>query len=198
MIKKNIQLFYILICLLVFPNILFAAELVFKVSPNNDSVEVRIDPKSKQMNVVEGKIQFSGEASDGLYVQVENGQSILPIWPTPPNYDEKNKSIKFVGGVPNGFDSEGLLFVLRFSPTASGDLTLAYTEGSGYLNDGKGTEESIYSKPLEVYVGEGKINVSSENSSSVSKYKYVTIILLVFFVVIFVVFKYGFNKKYKQ
>lgn len=178
------------------PQNMFAAELVFKTSPKSQVIEVRIDPQSKQMNVVEGTIKFSGQASDGLFVKIENGQSILPIWPTPPQYDEENKSIVFVGGVPNGFSSEGLLFKLALSPAVSGDLIVAYVDGSGYLNDGKGTKESISSKSLEIYVNKDGVNEKNNDSSGINELKYAIIIVMVV-AVVFVILKYGLKRKYK-
>ncbi len=185
------------------PQSTFAAELTFKNIPNTETagnttlVEVRIDPQSKSLNVVEGEIRFSGSASDGLSVQVENGHSILPLWPTPPQYDADKKSISFAGGVPDGFSSDGLLFYLRLSPTSYGDLDISYINGSAYLNDGEGTKETVSSKPLKIRIDKGGHQRVIGVSSNFVKIKYVIIILLMIAVLI-VIFKYGFKKKNKQ
>lgn len=183
------------------PRSTFAAELLFSPSSDSRIVEVHIDPQSKSLNVVEGKIQFSGPAAEGLSVTVENGQSILPIWPTPPVYDGVTKSISFVGGVPNGFSSKGLLFRLRIPPTASGDMTIAYVEGNAYLNDGKGTKEPVYAKTLELNAGnEGMVKQNDASSTAVNTsntFKYATIILLLA-VVLSVMFRYAYKKNYKK
>ena len=181
--------------LILVPQNIFAAELLFKTTNDPYVVEVRIDPQSKQMNVIEGKIEFSGDASNGLSVQIENGQSILPIWPTPPQYDDNNKDILFVGGIPNGFNSEGLLFKLRLSPKVSGNLTISYVDGGGYLNDGKGTRESVSSESFEMNLNKNLTNDFDNNSFNFNKFKGAIIILLLVTFVVF--FKYGFRKKIK-
>ena len=184
----------IAVSFLLMPQSTFAAELTFKNISNTETgnhttlVEVRIDPQSKSLNVVEGEIRFSGSASDGLSVQIENGHSILSLWPTPPQYDAGKKSISFIGGVPDGFSDEGLLFYLRLSPTANGNLDISYTNGSAYLNDGKGTKEAVYSKYLKIFIGENQYQI---------KIKY-GIIILVMVAVLIVIFKYGFKKKNKK
>lgn len=179
--------------LMLVPQSIFAAELYFKASPNNDFVDVRIDPQSKNLNVVEGEVKFSGSATEGLVVQVENGQSILPIWPTPPHYDADKKSIIFTGGVPNGFNIEGLLFRLRFSPVSSGNLNISY-EGNAYLNDGKGTKDDVSSKYLEININK---NGYDKKTSNFVIPKYVIITLLAIAVFVFI-YKYVFKKKNKQ
>lgn len=187
---------------LLVPESIFAAELTFKKVPdvettgNSVVVEVRIDPQSKSLNVVEGEIKFSGSAAEGLVVQVENGQSILPIWPTAPVYDADKKSISFTGGVPNGFNAEGLLFRLRFDLVSSGNLNMSY-KGNAYLNDGKGTKENVHSKYFEISVGQSADDKASKQIFDFMRYKYATIILLTVAVLIFI-YRYGFRKNHIQ
>lgn len=188
---------------LLMPQSIFAAELTFRSIPNTETednttlVEVRIDPQSKSLNTVEGEIIFSGLASDGLSVQIENGHSILPLWLVPPQYDADKKSISFTGGVPGGFSSDGLLFYLLFSATSYGDLDISYVNGSAYLNDGKGTKETISSKPLKIRIGKNQYQRVIEVPSNFVKIKYVIIILLMTAVFV-IISKYGFKKKNKQ
>lgn len=176
---------------------MFGASLSFVVSANRDFVEVRIDPRTKEMNVVEGVIKFSGPTVEDLLVQVENGESILPIWPVSPQFDKENKSISFVGGVPNGFKSEGLLFRLRLQSSKSGNLTISYVNGNGYLNDGKGTKEEVISQPLKIYLDENDLGKINEDSSSLNKNNYAIIILLTV-IILFVILRYVFKKYYKK
>ncbi len=199
--------FFILSVLLVLlsflPHSVRAAELTFQVVPNTEVddtttlLEVRIDPQSKLLNVVEGDIQFSGTASDNLSVQVENGQSVLPLWPTPPQYNADKKSISFTGGVPSGFDTEGLLFRMRLSPTVSGSLTLSYVNGTAYLNDGKGTTEFVSSKPFDITFGQDVQEILPEATSPASPYTYGMIIVSVI-AVLMVIIKFGRRKNVKQ
>lgn len=176
----------------------FAAELLFDVLSDSSVVEVHIDPQSKQMNVVEGMIEFSGSASDGLSVQIENGQSIFSIWPTPPKYDQDKKTITFVGGVPNGFESKGLLFRLRLSPSVSGEVNIRYVDGSGYLNDGMGTKEFIAAQPLEIHVEKNKARtVKKDPLSPIGAFKYATIIVIVVGF-LSIIFYHVYKRNYKQ
>ncbi len=199
---------FILLTILM-PRSAFAAELLFSASADSRTVEVHIDPQSKSLNVVEGKIRFSGPGADGLTVRIENGQSILPIWPTPPLYDEQDKSISFVGGVPNGFNAKGLLFRLQISQTKPDDLTIAYVDGNAYLNDGKGTKESVSSNPLELRAAnDGTATATNDNNKndnnannysqdSGNAFKYATIILLIA-IVLYVIFHNAYKKSYKK
>jgi hypothetical protein len=177
------------------PQYLLAAELLFKAAPDQRTIEVWVDPQSKELNVVEGTIKFSGPATDGLIVQVENGHSILPIWPTPPLYNENDKAIEFVGGVPGGFSNEGLIFKLIISPTTFGDLEIEYVDGAGYLNDGAGTKEEIASQKFVVTLNEAEADRSNNDSSRSHTFAYVIIILLVIGGGV-VIFKYVFKKRY--
>ena len=187
----------------VIPQNIFAAELTFRIVPNNipddnaTLVEVRIDPQSKGLNVVEGTISFQGTILNELSVQVENGQSVLPLWPVPPLYLPSEKVVRFTGGVPNGFDKEGLLFRLRLSSPVSGNLVISYIDGSAYLNDGDGTKEDVSSEPITISFdsfGDSKV---VETFYETGKLKSVTIILLIA-VVFFLVLLYGHKKIIKK
>ncbi len=155
--------------LLLAPQSISAAEINFNLKPSGSGdnkqtvVEVRVNPQSKRLNLIEGKIKFAGSMTDKMSVQVENGNSVLNIWPVPPIYNEKDKSINFIGGKPDGFQSEGLLFIMKINSSGAGDLNISYTDGSVYLNDGKGTKVSVYSKPVQI---SGSQDVSFKSGAS--------------------------------
>jgi len=138
------------------PQNVFAAELIFKLIPNNTVndgatiIEARIDPQSKVLNVVEGIINFQGAIIDKLSVEVETGGSVLTLWPTPPQYLSGEKVIRFTGGRPNGFNHEGLLFRIRLASSLSGNAIISWISGTAYLNDGKGTQETISSRSITI------------------------------------------------
>ncbi len=184
----------VLMCVYFIPQSINAAELLFKVNDGveidtSKIVEVYVDPQAKKLNVIEGTIKLSGSILDAISVQVENGQSILSLWPTPPQYNDAEHSISFIGGVPSGFDTRGLLFRIKVSSSVEGDLGIQYTEGSAYLNDGKGTKESVSSNPVTVRVyNENEYVVGGTNSganqknileNSFSKSNYGILILLI-------------------
>lgn len=202
MYKVLLNFYVVGISLLFFasiPQSLFAAELKFKTIPDAETdgkatlVEIRIDPQSKKLNVVEGDIKFEGISSENLSVQVENGQSILPIWPTPPQYDKDKKSISFTGGIPGGFDTEGLLFRLRLLPSVSGILNISYINSNAYLNDGKGTKEQVTSEPFDINIDINRQNRVDEKGFTFDKNKYAIIIVLIL-VVLAIILKYALKK----
>lgn len=191
----------VLLVFFVVPQSIFAAGLIFKVVPNTKIgdnatiVEVRIDPESKEINVIEGTIGFSGTMSDNLSVQIENGQSVLPLWPTPPEYIQSEKAIRFVGGIPGGFNNEGLLFRMRLIAPGSGNLAVFFN-GIGYLNDGKGTKESIASESVDIIFDKNGNSKLIEFGAGFKGLKNVIIILII--VVFFIIFRYGYKKIIKK
>ncbi len=192
----------LLILVFVVPQNILAAKLIFRVVPNTKvgdsamTVEVRIDPESKEMNVVEGTIGFFGTVSDNLSIQIENGQSVLPLWPTPPEYIKSEKVVRFVGGVPGGFDNEGLLFRMRLSVQESGNLGISFLNGKGYLNDGKGTLEDISHEPIDVSFDKNGNSKLVYTAPRFKGLKSVIIVLLI--LVFFIIFRYGYKKIIKK
>lgn len=159
------------VLMLLAPHVLFAAQLTFKTVPHTAAgggatvVEVRIDPQSHEVNAVEGVINFQGAASDALSVNVETGGSVLALWPTPPRYLSGEKAIRFVGGVPNGFHEEGLLFRLRLSSSlAGGEAIVSLIDGVAYLNDGKGTAEAIPPLAMSVTLDQQRPDTVTQTS----------------------------------
>jgi hypothetical protein len=168
--NKKIFLYFIagafglFICLK--PQIIFAAQLTFKLVPNSSAadgtaiVEAYLDPQAKKINVIEGVISFQGDVAD-LSVKTETGASVLTLWPTPPTYLADNKAVRFAGGVPQGFDKTGLLFRMRLSTASSSNISVLWSGGMAYLNDGQGTQESIFGRSITV-------NLDKQNSETES------------------------------
>lgn len=160
--------------MLLVPQNVFGAQLTFKEIPNSTLgdkttvIEVRIDPQSKKLNVVEGTIDFQGTVSDKLSVGIETGGSALKLWPTAPKYIPSEKAIRFIGGVPGGFNNESLLFRMRLTSLSSGNVTIAWIDGTAYLNDGKGTKEAISAEPVTLTVNPQNADAVSEFSLDVT------------------------------
>jgi hypothetical protein len=194
--------------IILMPQSASAAQLIFKTVPDNavDStakiIEVRIDPQSEDLNVVEGIINFQGTISDKLSVEVETGDSLLTLWPTPPQYFAVEKNIHFSGGVPGGFSREGLLFRIRLSSSLSGDETILWNGGTAYLNDGKGTQENINAESIVVSLNQQNkdaVKISSNNKLPVIlDLKKDVIIALVFIITLFVLFGYAHKNTIKK
>lgn len=141
------------LCFLLLPIKSFAAQLYFvDVSSGEEitTLEVRINPEGKNINVVEGSVVFSGTASNDLIVEVNTNASILRMWPTEPTYNKTEKIIHFVGGTPNGFTKEDILFRINLSSTTKGILDVSWSGVKTYLNDGFGTEESTSVKSITI------------------------------------------------
>lgn len=199
---KSLIVFAGLIFFLLMPQNVFAAELTFTQIKNTGGgentalIEVRVDPQSKNLNVVEGEIKFSGSGLEELSVQVENGKSILPLWTLPPEYNKDLRSIRFTGGVPYGFYTEGLLFQLQISNITTDDLEVSFTDGIAYENDGKGTKVAVSSTPLKISINQESGDEKSSIGRSLEGYPYAKIILLsVIIVAIIVFYVYQKNKK---
>lgn len=133
----------------------FAAEIIFKVIPNNSAIdevtiiEVLIDSQSKDLNGVEGTVNF--QETNGAVISsvlVENGGSVLSLWPVEPKYSVKEKTIHFAGGNPKSFSHEGLLFRVRLFASQPGEVKVSWVGGQAYLGDGRGTKENIYSRSI--------------------------------------------------
>ncbi len=170
---KHYKIFFVLILVgfvsLGLPAKANASQVYFRIVPNpipTDNatiVEARIDPQSKYLNAVEGEITIAGSASDNLSVQIEKNNSMLSLWPSEPIYSPVDKTINFIGGMPGGFDKEGLLFQMRLSASVTGSTTITWSGGTAYLNNGKGTKDSITAGSILVNLN--KNNLSDYNAA---------------------------------
>jgi len=202
LLLKSLVVFAGFLLFLLVPQNVFAAELTFTQIPNTGGgdntavIEVRVDPQSKNLNVVEGEIKFSGSGLEELSVQVENGKSILPVWTLPPEYNKDQRSIRFTGGVPYGFYTEGLLFQLQISNITTDDIEVSFTDGIAYENDGKGTKVAVSSTPLKISISKASRDERSSIGRSLEGSPYAKIILLsVIIVAITVIYVYKKNQK---
>ncbi len=148
--------FIISFLLCVVPQDLLAAQLSYKVVPTSKDgdtttvVEVRIDPQGKNLNVIEGTVSLQGSIADSLSVEVSKQGSALSMWPVEPVYNSKGKTVRFVGGTPEGLAKEGLVLTLHLRTAVSGNIDMTWSGVKTYLNDGKGTEESTIVKSMSL------------------------------------------------
>jgi hypothetical protein len=68
--------------------------------------------------------------------------------------------------VPLGFSAEGLLFRIRLIPTATGVIRIDCVSGTAYLNDGKGTKDSVNSQVLKLEVSAKEVAITDADSFS--------------------------------
>ena len=112
-------------------------------------VEVRINTEDEEINAVEVGLTFPGDLLE--VVDFSKGNSILQLFATEPKI--QNGEISFLGGVPGGFNGEGLLAKISFLGKEIRKSKISFKETSQVLlNDGKGT-------PAELTLLEGNYEI---------------------------------------
>ena len=146
MVKKLVVLSLILVVFSVLPLVASAATLYLlpqsQTIYKNDTflVEVRLDTEGEEINVVEAKLKFPSDL-----LKVENfstGGSILTLWIKEPEFERGE--ISLIGGIPQGFQSDGLIGKITFLGKEIGKTEINFGEDSKVLlNDGKGTPAAL-------------------------------------------------------
>ncbi len=151
---------------------LYAAEINFTVVPNDvrgdtaTIVAVYVDPEGASLNALEGTIGFLGPAADDLsLVVIETGDSALSLWQLDPIYLAEDKVIRFVGGATESIEQKRLLFRIRIFSPKSGDLTMAWLNGSAHADDGLGTTVNISSRSLAIALMQSEPNLINPSSA---------------------------------
>ncbi|MEK9186673.1 MAG: cohesin domain-containing protein, partial [Patescibacteria group bacterium] len=103
-------------------------------------VSIVLDTKGKSVNTIEIDLRFP----PNLF-QVANpstGKSIIQLWPTPPQFSNREGRIYFVGGIPGGIStSQGVVLRLTFRAVAPGEGQISFGADTSVLaHDGKGTD----------------------------------------------------------
>lgn len=187
----NKKIFLFLFTFILVPQHGFASQLEFQVVPNTDPrdnatiVGVYLDSNDKNINVVDGSISIKANDVGKLYVNPDTTDSVLTLWPTPPQFIDSEGILRFVGGVPNGFKGKVLILKMRLSSRVAGVANISWSDGSGYVNDGKGTLENISAESLSV-----NIKSTGDNSTKFYTQKWFigAIIFLIFVFVLFVIY----------
>jgi hypothetical protein len=112
-------------------------------------VEVRINTEDEEINAAEISLTFPRDLLEA--VDFSKGNSILQLFATEPKIQEGE--ISFLGGVPGGFNGEGLLAKINFLGKEIGKSEISFKEDSQVLlNDGQGT-------PAELSFSEGNYEI---------------------------------------
>ena len=108
---------------------------------NSFITEVRLDTEGEEINTTEVNIIYSSDLLE--IVDINNGDSILTLWPKEPL--TQNGNISFIAGMPNGFQGQdGLIIRLIFRGKGIGEGVVNFEESSKILlNDGQGTETQL-------------------------------------------------------
>lgn len=104
------------------------------------NLSVVLDTKGSSVNTIEVEISFPPDK-----IQLTNpsvGQSIIQLWPAPPNFSNKEGKIYFIGGIPSPgiITSDGVVLTLTFRVISPGDAQISFGGQTSVLaNDGLGT-----------------------------------------------------------
>jgi hypothetical protein len=128
-------------------------------------LNVRLNTEGKSINTVEGNISLDipiGVASVG---DLSLSQSSFSLWPRKPSLSANGRSISFVGGIPNGLNSDNaILFKIIINLEKPGSVNFAPNDVVAYLNDGKGTKQIVSPKDLNLNVLQGGATVTAQDT----------------------------------
>ncbi len=172
---KNYLHLTVLLMGLVVPQTIFAAQIVFSVSPNTipgDNaviLDVSLIPEGDEsINTIEGRIGILGVGAESVTdVIIESGDSLFTLWPAPPTYQKEGKIIRFTGGVPSSVTDEGKILGLRLFTNEESPVTVSWLGGLAYQDDGLGTPVGISSRSITFVPQSGtpnKIRSTSEDT----------------------------------
>jgi len=112
-------------------------------------VELRINTEDEEINAVEIGLTFPVDLLE--VVDFSKGNSILTLWLAEPKIQKGE--IIFLGGIPGGFNGEGLLAKITFLGKEIGKSEISFKEISQVLlNDGLGT-------PAKLSLSEGNYEI---------------------------------------
>lgn len=116
-------------------------------------VSVRIDSENKDINTVEGVILLTDPAGAVSLTTINTAGSLFSLWPNKPLPSENNTSVSFVGGSPGGLiTDDAIVFNMALKLQKEGRVTLSPRNIGVYLNDGKGTKDTVIVDELTITV----------------------------------------------
>ena len=100
-------------------------------------LKLGIDAEGEKVNVFEVQAVLPEGIAFSRFVKE---QSAVNFWVKGPEYNEENRTVSFVGGVPGGLAGTVVLLGVVVKPEKTGTYTIGITDESrAYLNDGLGT-----------------------------------------------------------
>lgn len=115
------------------------------------TVEVQLDSAGKLINAVDLHLVFSPQ-----YVQVlriDQAQSVWPLWPERPTWDNHVGTISLVAGRPHGLiaiNASVATIVFRALGTTLTQVVADGPHSGVYLNDGQGTKLTVTGEKLDI------------------------------------------------
>lgn len=161
---KNILHFALLFCVLSFTFFIFAvktanaASIYFTSSSQNfytdDTfiVEARMESFEDEINVIDGSFSFN---ADVLRIkELSTGGSVFSLWAEQPSFSNEEGIVRFVGGVPDGFQGgNGLILKAIFLAATEGKSNIVFSNDTAvFLSDGKGTRAVLTKTPLFISI----------------------------------------------
>ena len=157
--NKKIQLSILIFGALLLPYSAFASTVHLETSHTDffvgDTilVNVKVDTKDADINAVEGRISLEYQHDTVVVQDISVSESSFSVWPTKPSPGEDLTTITFAGGAPGGIPrQDAIVFKIALTLKNVGQIILKPTDMSVYLNDGKGTRESVDVQDLVITV----------------------------------------------
>lgn len=131
------------------------------------TVDVHVDSDGRVINAVDAQILFSP-----LYLQVltvERQQTIWPLWPEEPSWDNQGGTVSLVTGRPHGLVAvDAPIATITFRVLAAGltQVVLDQARSSVHLNDGQGTSLAVTAPPLDVGVADALVETIALEAST--------------------------------
>ncbi len=130
-------------------------------------VEARINTDKKDINTIEGTVKFPGKKLS--VTDISKGGSIINLWIKEPFFSNEKGEIGFSGGIPNGFNGEGIIMKISFRAIAGFNGFGEISFGDDFkvlLNDGKGTADTLSFAPADYQIKLRSANLPIITSSS--------------------------------
>lgn len=142
-----------------FPSLVSASNIYFETAKNpvyaGDTfiLEVKMDSKEASINSIEGDVEIDSIDNNFVVNDFSLSKSIFTLWPQTPSLSEDGRTVSFVGGVPEGFNSNGVtLFNIVIETNKEGNINISPKNIAVYANDGKGSRVPVDVQSLTVNV----------------------------------------------
>ena len=157
-LHKNMLFIFTLLAVF-FPSSVFASSVYIDTGHSDLFVgstvlfSVRIDSENKDINAVEGRVMLDHAAESVSLTAINTSGSAFSLWPLKPLPSERNTSISFASGSPDGLNSkDAIIFNIVLKLEKEGPITLTPDNLSVYLHDGKGTKDEVHIRSLAIDV----------------------------------------------
>ncbi len=157
--NKKIYFFILACSALLLPHSVFTSTVYIDTDHSDffvgDAIlfNVRVNSLNKDINTVEGEVLLDYAADAISLTEINTSGSEFSLWPSKPFPSDNNTSISFVGGSPGGLISkDAIVFNMVLKLQETGHIILSPHNIGVYLNDGKGTKDTVNTKDLVINV----------------------------------------------